>query len=648
MIFSKKNSSALYKRISFSDSQSQNQILSESCNIILKDGAIKARPGMSPAQNPAVFDPNSFGDSYAVFELSDLFVDLEEGRGQIAVMSEHDNYANVIYHISAVFSDGTKRSLSSITFSRTDSTSFPLPASYVIYNGKAVRGRGVFFLCRMVSFNNPDGYRVYELSEDADRWVLLMSSEFYTPTILKNGRGNQSSAALIYEDKRLDEPCLLEPMNMLNSAFYCYYTSDGYSYSFSLPHKSLANLPITCRLTINKEVVATWEINGGSDSSEYAEVNGTALRLRCNRNSGKVFFEGESGAPIAVPYYNEQNNLFFSAHSNTANPLKPCSMSRISRISKAFGTVTVFSSSSLYPGEFVWINNDNPLYFPETCQLKLDEPSGDIEAFFTLEDQVCAIKKNLFFSGKVGAAQPYDIERIVEGVASADTICLPSLSFNLLSALDCDVFGNTAKTISGKVFVTLKNFTVCSIDSSGKIASLGSAITGVAPDFAFALDGKYLLAYDNTCHVYDTDIYRYEWIFPCRIKAASEIFGKTVLFADAGDLAAYAFTLGEDTDTYLYGGIRHSAEIKGKAVIELMNEVQRCRLYELSLKTSGVGNISLNLLDGSKSISTERFKSGNIILSKPSVANRLVAKVELNGNVLLSCIGIKYTKLKSL
>ncbi len=648
MIFGKKNSSALYKRISFSDSQSQNQILSESCNIILKDGAIKARPGMSPAQNPALFDPNSFGDSYAVFELCDLFVDLEEGRGQIAVMIEHDNYANVIYHISAVFSDGTKRSLSSITFSRTDSTSFPLPTSYVIYNGKAVKGRGIFFLCRVVSLNMPDGYRVYELSEDADRWIFLMSSEFYTPTILKNGRGNQSSSAVIYEDKKLDEPCLLEPMNMLNSAFYCYYTSDGVSYSFSLPHKSLANLPIICRLTIDKEVVAAWEIKGGSDSSEYAEVNGTALRLRCNRNSGKVFFESESGAPIAVPYYNEQNNLFFSAHTDAVNPLKPCSMSRISRIPKAFGTVTVFSSSSLYPGEFVWINNDNPLYFPETCQLKLDEPSGDIDAFFALEDRVCAIKKNSFFSGKVGAAQPYDIERIVEGVAPADTICLPSLSFNLQSALDCDAFPNTVRTISGKVFATLKNFTVCSIDSSGKVVSLGSAIRGVAPDFAVALEGRYLLAFGNTCQVYDTAVGRYEWVFPCQLKAGSEIFGKTVLFADAGDPAVFAFTLEADTDIYLYKGVRKTEQIKAKAQIKLLDEVQRCRLYGLSLETEGSGNVNLLLCDGERTISTDRFKGGSIILSKPSVINRLVATVEPTGSVLLSCIGIKYTKLKSL
>lgn len=646
-----------FKQIVLSADSVNDEVLLSSENLILTDKNIATRPGMRLSADPIVFDPWEFSAGYTEFDLTELYIDIDGKTARLAVSTEDDGYSNKNYHIQAIFSDTDRRDLGYIAFTRTDSYTFGVPSSYVIYSGKPTTGCGIYFLTRIVYGNAPDSVRIYELSEDMTNWLFLSDANCYIPTVLMNGHGNLIGNALINSELNISDPCKLEAFNMLNGRFRSYYTSDGYSNSFTLP--ALPNSEsIKCSLRINPAVIAEWTIAANSNVSDTALIGEDSVRIRCNRKTGCIFFEYDNSFPYFPSFYGVENNLCITASKDcTESSLKVCSMSLMCNISanssKATSSSTVFSGSDLYPAELIWIDPENPLYFPENCSLTFSEPLAPIKSIAALDGRLMIFKKQKLLSAKVTSPDRYDIDGILKNIENSGKVAFAAISADRQITLPSPICANTVKHMGDSVFFCCKNGTLYKTNSALSLI-LCSKTLSFEPSLAAVFDGKYLTFSDKDCYVFDPNTSNklglYHWSFPVSFIAALTAEGEAVFFARNDDGLIYCFTLDGDEDCYL---TTDETPLKRKPIVsaltlELIRFGRRCRLYSLSVSADTEKPCEFELIYDGKAHQTVWLDKNRSLIHRPAVFRCLSAEFHFSGRAKLYGIGLKYAKLSKL
>ncbi len=658
MIFKKNLFNEEFSRIYLDSKRINSKALLFSKNMYVTEKGLSTRPGMRLSDDPIVFNPWEFSDGYTEFSITNLCIDINRKTAHIAVSSEDDSYSNINYHICAVFSDGSRQNLGCITFTRTDSYTFGVPASYIIYSGKPLTGCGIYFLTRIVYGNMPDDYRIYELSEDMSQWHLMLDSDFYTPTVLMNGHGDSSAKAILDQAVSLSSPRKLESVNMLNGYYHSYYTTDGYSSSFSLPFIPTEQSRIVCRMDNNFDTYTEWSINAGDSISDTVSLEGVELRIRCERSLGRVFFETSGGALYAPAFYGKENNIRFTSDREIASSaLKVCSMTRLctaaASVSEGSGSVMFLSGSSLYPDDFIWADPKYPLYFPESCSLTLSEIGGETDFTVALNGRFLIFRNKNIFSVKISAADRYDLGGIIRGVSNSGKIAYPTVSIDRQMTLPSPVFTDTVKPMGNCILFYCKNGSIYKTDSSLSLTICQDSLF-CEPHLSAVMDNKYIIFSDTDCYVYDSKTSDsqciYHWNFPVRFAASINLEAKTVFFAKNDDGLVYSFTLDGDDDSYLASDQTpvKSQPVESSLTLELITCDRKCRLYSVEVNTDTEKPFEIHLICDGKEPKTEWLYQNKAFIHKPAIFLCLSAEIHFPCRAELRDIGLKYSKLSKI
>jgi len=363
--------------------------LLKSQNLWFKDGRLKTRPGIfAKGESAHTVPKNSYYDEfdYRIHDVTVNYLDTDYKIATIGVNSDDFMYTLYIYFVASEYNI---LSVGSLQFLRLSSDSYKIPENINFYTGKAQTGGGIFALISLKNVEKPNdkNYNFYEINSEFNEWQRVY--DFYVPTVLINGRGNNYDIA--YAEGLVDyqSPKTLESQNLLNGRFYAYYTSDGRSNVFRLPVTELSFDSVVCRINYTTSLYCEWVISGQSivDTQSFM---GSDIMLEVDREKGTLSFRraGEAYAIPIMPTYNE-NNIKITATKETNDGFaqvvdSTCSLAADGRI---------YLSGGKNGNILMLAKTENPLYFPQ----KSTTDVGGMEPITALSIQnkkIIALKKS--------------------------------------------------------------------------------------------------------------------------------------------------------------------------------------------------------------------------------------------------------------
>ncbi len=358
-------------------------------NLWFYNGRLQTRPGLfSNGINTITVPKNSIYDEfdYWLHDVKVNYLDSEYRIGTIGVCHDDFQYTLYIYFIASATNI---LPVGSIDFLRLSSDSFKIPENITFYTGAPQNGGGVFALVtlRNVENHNDKNYNVYEINAEFTEWERVY--DFYAPTLLINGRGNNYEVAFSENGIAYKSPQALESQNLLNGRFNVYFNSDGRSNMFRLPVANLAFESVVCRINYTETFYAEWNVKATSivDTQSFM---GNDIMIEVDREKGTISFT-KSGEPYAIPimpYYNE-NCIKVTATKDIGKGFaqvvdSTCSLTADGR---------VYLSGGTNGNVLMCAKSENPLYFP----LKSTTDIGGIESVTALSVQdkkIIAFKDN--------------------------------------------------------------------------------------------------------------------------------------------------------------------------------------------------------------------------------------------------------------
>ncbi|MBO7217768.1 MAG: hypothetical protein J6V50_03620 [Clostridia bacterium] len=621
-------------------------------NMMFCKEGVKTRPGIEPLRGDALFDLYPFSE-FARFRLTDFFMVIDGKTAQLAVAIEGDSVSYIYYQILAIFSDGTRRDLGFLPFNRTASTDFEQPYSYVLYAGKKTIGGGIYFLARFGTGKDTDNYRIYEITEDLNDWKLLSSNDFYTPTVLCHGRGNRVNLALTMSDITLSKPKMLEAKNLLSGSFKCYYTTDNFSNGFALPNFEGAPSEIHITLRTDTDSVFNWILNADNYFSASVTVKGSPMTAKYLPEHSEIFFYDSANYAFPPDYYGLENNLCFSVKGTTDERLRVASMTKATNIlgfnKKGSASVTVFSGSFHNAKEALWINPENPLYFPSCCACTLSNFEGDEENVQVVNNNVIFLKDKSATSFKVTAAEGYSIENIINGVENADEVSYPALISERRISLPEKINTNSVTRCGNEIWLCGEGGSIYCLNSSLSLKSYPAALK-IKPVCASVSGQQYFAFDENECSVFDFSEEGngsvYNWKFPVKITASTDFGNETLFFAKDQNDSVYVYRLGGDFDRYFIDRNKvKNEEISAYLSLLIEHSGEKKRLYSFISNARLQKAALLEIFDDDKKIGHHIISNGKSVLNRPSFFENLKIKISFQGLSTLLGVGIRYSKL---
>ncbi len=358
-------------------------------NVWYKNGRLKSRPGINALPRNALTVEKRSQNDEPQYKLYDRTVNLWDTEYRIltaAVCTDDFMYTLNVYLAA---SEINIRQIASFSFLRFSSDEFKIPENIIFFSGEAQNGCGIFAF--MTLRNEEDysdkSYNIYELSENLDEWLRVY--DYYVPTVLVNGRGNNYDLAYIENNVSLPEPKTVESLNLLNGKFTVYFSSDGRSNMFRLPMSNLSLDAVSCRIYYTSALYAEWNISAGSVADTQSFM-GRQVMMEIDREKGAIFFTS-SGEEVYIPVmstYN-QNNIMVTAVKETQNGFmqvvdSSCSFQVDGRIYLAGG----YHGNTLLSAK-----NENPLYFPIKSTVDIGGNEGII-ALSVQDKKLIAFKEN--------------------------------------------------------------------------------------------------------------------------------------------------------------------------------------------------------------------------------------------------------------
>lgn len=375
--------------------------LSRGKNVIFCDGAVKTRRGISADESNLITSEFTDDSLYNVYLLSEceFFID--------------GKYYRIIYEVAEFLSehsvsfflidrDRNTTPIGCMRFARVSDTVFFAPANITFFQGKPQNGAGIFAFVRRTNSYDPTQslFEVYELNTAMDAWDIV--TDFYTPTVYINGRGDMHEASVEAGFIPADDPLMLEPPNMLNGRFYAYFSSDGYSSSFSLPFTDISDDAVFCRIHYSADTYTDWRILAGETSNTQTFM-GVDVTMNIDRSKGLVYFTvaaGDYAVPVMSRY--KHNNIKITATKLREDDFGDV----ISCIRCKMTDSRILLSGGIKNNRIYTASYENPLYFPQTNVVEVGESRLPVTALATVKDKLIAFKRDSIYSVtlKKGAA----------------------------------------------------------------------------------------------------------------------------------------------------------------------------------------------------------------------------------------------------
>ncbi len=337
-----------------------NNCIIEGENLWFRGGRLQTRPGLvANTKNTIVVDKKSIYDEfdYRLHDVKINYLDSEYRIGTVGVCNDDFRYTLNIYFIASATNI---LPVGYLDFLRISSDSFKVPDNITFYTGEPQNGGGIFALITLknVENYNEKSYNVYEINAEYTQWERVY--DFYMPTIMINGRGNNYDLAYTENAISYQTPKVLESQNLLNGRFQAYYSSDGRSNMFRLPLANLSSDSVVCRIYYTTTFYVEWTVKGQAivDTQKFMGVD---VMLEVDREKGTLSFT-QNSAPYAIPVIDTytENNIKITATKEPKDGIaqvvdSACSLTADGRIYLAGGT---------NGNVLMCAKSENPFYFP--------------------------------------------------------------------------------------------------------------------------------------------------------------------------------------------------------------------------------------------------------------------------------------------
>ena len=581
-------------------------------NVWYKDGRLKTRLGLfAKSENAVVLEKDSPFNEFD-YHLTDTVVNhygLEYKIAYSTLLSDDYMYVINVYLVS---SDVNIISIGSFTFFRLSSEIFNAPESILFYTGAPQTGGGIFAL---ITLSNQESYgdkyyNIYEINENFTDWQRVY--DFYTPTLLVNGRGNNYDRARAEAKLSFKNPQTVESQNLLNSMFYAYYTSDGFSNMFRLPFGALSSDTITCRINYTPSAFVEWKILG-TNIADTKSFMGLNITLEVDREKGTLsFFKDNVDYPIPVISTYNENNIKVTAGKNTPNGLEQVVDSKCSLMADG----RIYLAGGQNGNVLISARCENPLYFPKSSAVEVGD-SGEITALSLQNNKIIAFKQSETHAVTLRKGK---IISEISLISDNDKIFKSADILNsqlLLQNVGCIYKGTVCKV--GKNTVWLANdrnvylIDSLGIDSAVKLTDRADVKAFLTPDSFAVSDGQYyILSCFNTALACDLTIPQKPKWYPWQVDKGIMLRGgfckNSMLYflcSKGREEIFYVAVLNGDTDTEICFDsnrelISQSKKVESFIVTKsyaLSGVTQKSTIESIYLALAGKGKLKIKIND---------------------------------------------------
>lgn len=631
-------------------------------NCFYDKGRVVMRPGIKIDMEKVI----SYNDNTSGYEMSmittDSYIYYEGEYGRVTITVQDTLARKVLFDLKLVTAKGKVVPLGTIEFSSVDGDVFGAPVSYTVFSGQPRRGKGIYFMVRQqYSGDMEDFVKIYELTKNG--WEILVESEFYTPTVLANGRGEGYYTARVNEKPlNLPSPVHPEGRNLLSSRFICCYTTDSESSSFMLPVKGIDDSKLVqCDVMVNG-ITHSWYIPGGTDSSGVVSVDGYGVIAHCSRSLGRISFKKIDGSEYKFKYEEKLNNLKITASKTVkgaaarlASKTAACKLEGDTYGFKS--NVTLFYGGDVCPAEIFWNSPYNPLYFSENNFACLGEQGIGTGKIVVRGNEVLAFKENKIFGA--------DIQKANGGFSGVENSAKNGqdkyeLTFLSKCNLDQKPIGSSVCAIGNEIYFTSEEGRVVKVNPSGKAETVLDLPQKIEDGFAVCYKDAYILVSSDTAYLIKGENGKHGlflWKLPFTLIGGIGYLSDTVFFTayeefDIQIIYAAYFTGNED-EIFNDGGVildTVKSPIEAEFIVAPEALIGKHKLHGLQTFLNCQKNAVLTISDGSgvlceytvKPKKEKGFTTLSILADSPAI------KLKLCGDFSLKGFAAEYRKLNKL
>ncbi len=492
----------------------------ENClNMMIRDGCIMPRPAVKPTQNGIFYDTDGINEDYyevivdpPTFTGVQYFMPFHEYKIITALTGDLYSY----YTLKLFFADrdGEVLEMEKLMFNRIDDNHFYTPISYTFFTAAPTKGSGIYVFVTTSNIDLTREHTAYEFDFVNNCWHQMGPSDFYTPTIYINGRGDSYNTADQNGTAYKYAPACPEERNLLEGSFLAYFTSDNYSSAFRLPLSELDNDNVFCRIYTQADRYVEWVILAGrnEDTQQFA---GYDITLKCDRSSGLLqFFNGGVTFPIPRLSVFPNNNIRIKSWKTIENGYRKVIGSRYSA---RYESRIFFGGNELSPNKIFACRTENPLYFPKNQTFDAGDEGSAVSGLAAFKGELFAFKSDeihrfSLIKGKARSFSGFSEEKGLRAFSSdSGHFDIISYGVGLLDKKSmCICNGRTVFLSSGSVYA---------LDHTGKLSEIGAEIKHLLPENPKSLCSAfhketYYLGFENKFFVMDSDNNWFYWEFP--------------------------------------------------------------------------------------------------------------------------------------
>lgn len=438
----------------------QDNQLSDALNMWYMDGRLTTRPPAVTSEHFSFVFANTWG---SVQKINHVDVSLDGKQTGIFLLWNTTKVCFLFMN-----EDGISNGIYSVGSFETGEIAFEYPCN--IFEGKPQNGIGVFITVPVMKGGKLHG-RFFEIREDSSinySTYEYTDSEFYTPLVYINGKGDSFSTLEANEQTEYASASMYEGLSLLTDAYRATYLSDGVSKSFTLPYEIGITQVGTTRvynvdqdLTVEVIVPVTTPTGydyhqvtatipaGSSQSPEVAvSTSENVLFVRTTANSRKIEIIYRSGShEAAVPRFEGATNITVYAHCKDEPDY---SMIYCCGVSTTFGGMkgiyggsrSFLAGNPAHPNLLFWSSVNNPLYFSENTNVYVGSATQKITALAKQEDMLVIFKEHEMFYTTYVAGAGYSADDFYSGaVVDITTTDATFPIYQCHGAIGCDLPG---------------------------------------------------------------------------------------------------------------------------------------------------------------------------------------------------------------
>ena len=395
------------------DAEGKTSFIQNAINTEFIDGTVRSRRSVVATGDIVCSVENSNGQSFA---FTGALRRTESGVSELTYLLTVNEDKSRTVKFFFFGTDGSVQNAGQIDYLPTNGINRRHPDSVVCFSSTPKHGTGIYAFIKVYNLETSEyELDIFELADDGNRWILIDGSNFYVPTHLWGGRGDNWNMC----ETPLAEPEIREPLNMLGGVCDCYFTTDGVSLSYPFPEMSYdieTDGYITAEVRVDRETVLTFKINKHSIVSNAQTYGGESIEMVFTGDS--IYFVSGTERYIMPRYYPKSNNMKVRVVHGTAAGRQWFTQVHTA-VTHSFGSggerLVLVNSESSSAGLAVSYDS-NPFYFPKDNFISVGD-GAKINAVCSVGKELLVFKSTEIYKLGISGGK-LNSERLTEQIGS--------------------------------------------------------------------------------------------------------------------------------------------------------------------------------------------------------------------------------------